>query len=377
MPHRLVLGLLLQDPVVVGPGVAGRVVERVHERGDPLLRLVPLLALVGGAHRDPHLALLAPDLLLAAHDVEGGDVGQRQHRAVLGGELEAAQVLEVGAVLGPQRQPGLDLLVAGVEAAQPQAAEGELEDLRHVLGGQAGALGLGAVDRHLDLAPGALQAGRDVLDAVHGVEPPLRLLGQPAQLARVGAVELDREVGRGAALLAVVLEEDAHAGGLGEPVADLGAQLLDLVLGEAGLGEGEDRRRLVLGEEAVDALDPELLFARLDVALDLRHDLLGVRLVAEVLEVVGQPDALVGVGREHPGLHQAGHEGHDAEDEAADDDEQGRAPAPQRPGQDPRVALLQPLDRAHPRRRLLLEEVGRDERDQGERREERADEGRA
>ena len=133
------------------------------------------------------------------------------------------EVLEVRAVLEPQREPGVDLAVSGVEAVEAQPAEGEGEQLGHVLGGQAEVRGLVAVDGDLDLLAALGARPRHVLDAVHGLEPPRRLVGEVVQHGGVLPEQLDREVGRAAALVGLVVEHDPDSGDLRQCVPDLGS----------------------------------------------------------------------------------------------------------------------------------------------------------
>ena len=108
-------------------------------------------------------------------------------------------------------------------------------------------------DRSIKIAPSILSAdfarlGEDVqavLDAGDGLQAPLRLLGETAQDRRVLAEEVDRAVGRGAPLVGVLVEEDLGAGDLGQAVADLRAQTLDLAVVEVLARQGDDGARLV------------------------------------------------------------------------------------------------------------------------------------
>ncbi len=175
---------------------------------------VPVLALVGSADRDPDLAVLALDLAGPLDDLEVGDVAEQDGPAVCVGDGNLTEVLEPRPVLHPQGEPGDDLAIAGVEPVEADTAEGEAEYLGDIGGGPPEFGDAVAVEADLDLASAGGTGPGDVFDAVHGLEPPRRFVGEPVEGRGVGAEEFDREVGGGAALVGVFIEDDADARGL-------------------------------------------------------------------------------------------------------------------------------------------------------------------
>ena len=149
-----------------------------------------------------------------------------------GADLDLPEVLQALAVDLPQLEPRVDLPVAGIEPVQAHAAEGELEDLRHVFGGQPGAPRLVAVDHDLDLVPPLVEGRVDVLDSVDRPQPAHRLVRQLGENGAVVPEEFHGEIGAVAATFRLVGEEDARAGDLRHAGADRLAQLLHLVVAE-------------------------------------------------------------------------------------------------------------------------------------------------
>ena len=202
--------------------------------------------------------------------LEGGDVAELD-RVGRRPDLDRLQVLEVLPVGLPELEPGLDLPVAGVEAPQPHPSQRELEDLRHVVGRQAGAQRLVTIDDDLDLIAPLVERGRDVLDPCYRAETARRLVGQLLQDAAVLPEELDREIGAASALLRLLGEVEARPGDLREPGADRPAQLLDPLVRDVVAVEGQDALRLVLLVDAVDRLDRGAIL----VGAQVRPDVLG------------------------------------------------------------------------------------------------------
>ena len=307
---------------------------------------VPVLALVGAADRHPDLAVLAFDLARSLDDLEVGDVAEQDRPAARVGDRDLAQVLEARPVLHAQGEPGDDLAVAGVEAVEADAAEGEAEDLGDVGGGAPEFGDAIAVEADLDLAAAGGTRSRHVFDAVHGVEPARRLVGEPVQGRGVGSEEFDREVGGRTALVGVLLEDDADARGRGQAVADRGAELLHLVVAEVLAGQADGGAGLVLGVVGVDGVDHELLGVGLEIGLDLFDHLLRLALVVEIVELVVEIEPRVEGAREDRRVDPADEEGQEADDQTDHQQTEGLDPVLEGPAEDPDIAFLEPLDDA-------------------------------
>ena len=112
---------------------------------------------------------------------------------------------------------------------------------------------------------------------------------------------------------------------------------------------------------------------RVEVVLDLVHDLFGLGFVVVVVKLVGHIEPLVHVRREHGGLHPAGEQGSQPQTQRSHDDRGGPDPVAQRPVQHANVALFHPDHRSAWLGGFLAQQMCRHQRDQQQRRDERTD----
>src|SRR6266540_2593904 len=123
-----------------------------------------------------------------------------------------------------------------------------------------------------------------------GLELPGHDLGPAVEPLEVVAVELDREVGRGASFLRLLAEVDLGPGDGGKRAADLLAQRLQLLVRQVLLAQHDDGGGVALPEEEVEVLHQELLALRPEEVLHPAHRALGPGLVGKVGEVVAEGD---------------------------------------------------------------------------------------
>ena len=290
---------------------------------------------VRSPERGHRLAVHPLDRPAALDDLEVGQVAERDRDAAACDQGEVAEVFHPRDVRLGHHEEHFGFPILGLEAAERPSAQREAEDLGEVPRADAEPGGLLGPRPHHHLLPGVVPGALDVGHPGDAGNPVLGFARDPGEPLGVLAVEPDPEEHAGAAgCLVVVAEHDPGSGQGGQHLLDPLLHLPAFGVGDVLVHERDHRLRLVLGEVAVHRSDPEFLPDVPEFAFDGQHREPGVLLEVEVVELVGEIDA-VAVG---PGEHRGGEPEEERQDRGGQEgggDAGGDPAAAQGEAQDP------------------------------------------